>query len=62
LSAGVELNINHALGSTEVIAQFRNATSNFEEVLSWRVIDANNIGVTADVAYSASALKVVVVG
>jgi len=62
LTAGVELTITHSLGSTDVIAQFRNASTNFEEVLSWRVIDANSVGVTADVAYAANALRVVVIG
>ena len=62
ISAGVELNINHNLNSTEVQAMFRDATSNFEILFAWRVIDANNIGVTADLAYGASAVKVVVMG
>lgn len=62
LTAGVELNINHALNTTDVQAMFRDVSSGFDTVLSWRVIDANNIGVTADITYSASALRVVVVG
>lgn len=62
LTAGVELNINHALGTTEVLAMFRDASTNFEIEFSWRVVDANNIGVTADAAFSASAVKVVVIG
>ena len=62
LTAGAESNIVHNLGTTDVIVQFRAVSSGYEEVLSWRVIDANTVAVTADVAYSASALRAVVVG
>jgi hypothetical protein len=30
--------------------------------VNWRVLSVNSIGVTVDIAYGASALKVVVVG
>lgn len=62
LTAGNEATITHNLGSTDVITQFRGAGTGYEELLSWRVIDANSVGVTADVNYSASALRVVVIG
>lgn len=62
LTAGSESSITHSLGSSDVIVQFRNVGSGFEELFSWRVIDTNTIGVTADVAYSASAIRVVVLG
>lgn len=62
MTAGVELNINHALNTTDVQAMFRDASSGYDTLLSWRVIDANNIGVTADINYSASALRTVVIG
>lgn len=62
LTAGSETTITHSLGTTEVTAAFRDASTNFAIMFSWRVIDSNSIGVTADVAYSASAVKVVVIG
>lgn len=62
LTPGTELSITHNLGTTDVIAQFKNVATGYEEVLSWRTIDANTIGVTADIAYSASALRVTVIG
>ena len=62
LGAGVETLITHGLGSTEVIAQFRDATTNYEIMFGWRVVSTTQIGVTADVAYGANAVKVVVVG
>lgn len=62
LTAGVESTITHSLGTTDVQVQFRLAGTGYEELMSWRVIDANTVGVTADLAYSASSLRVVVVG
>lgn len=62
LTAGAETTITHSLGTTEVQTMFRDATTNYQILFSWRVIDSNSIGVTADVAYSASAVKVVVMG
>ncbi len=62
LAAGSETIITHGLNTTDVQAQFRLAGTGYEEMFSWRVIDVNTIGVTADIAYSASALRVVVMG
>jgi hypothetical protein len=62
LSAGVESTITHNLGSTEVIAAFRDATTDHVIDFDWRPLSVNTIGVTADVAYGASAVKVVVIG
>lgn len=61
LVAGSESTITHNLGTLDVQAQFR-AADGYEELLSWRVIDVNTIGVTADVPYSAAALRVVIIG
>jgi hypothetical protein len=62
LSAGVETTITHSLGSSDVITQFRDASTNFEIEFNWRVVDANTVGVTADIAYGASAVRCVVIG
>lgn len=62
LTAGVETTITHNLNTSDVQAMFRRTADGYDEVLSWRVITANSIGVTADVAYAASALRVVVMG
>ena len=62
LSAGVELNIVHNLNSTDVIAAFKVVASNVDLELAWRTVDANTVGVTADIAYSASAVRAVVIG
>lgn len=63
LSAGVDsANINHALNTSDVQAMFRVKATGRDVLLDWKVVDANNILVTPDVAYSAAALRVVVVG
>lgn len=62
LTAGVETTITHNLGSTDVQATFRTTADGADVILDWRVIDANSVGVTADLAYSASAIRTVVVG
>ena len=62
LTAGVEATIAHNLNSMDVIAQFTVVATNRDIVLDWRNTDANNIGVTADVAYGASAIRAVVIG
>lgn len=62
LTAGTEATITHNLGTTDVIVQFQNTSTKYEEILSWRAIDANTVGVTADVAYAAAALRVIVMG
>lgn len=62
LTAGSESTITHGLNSPDVIASFRRVTGGSEEIMDWRVIDANSIGVTAGVPYSAAALRVTVIG
>jgi len=62
LTAGSESTITHSLNTTDVQTQFRLTSTGYEELMSWRVIDANTVGVTADIAYSASSLRVVVMG
>jgi hypothetical protein len=62
LVAGSETTITHSLNTSDVHAMFRLAGTGYDEVLSWRVIDANSIGVTADIPYSASAVRVTVIG
>lgn len=62
LTAGTELTITHNLNTTDVVAAFRDATTNYDIIMNWRVVDANTIGVTADIAYAASALRVTVMG
>jgi phage-related tail fiber protein len=62
LTAGSEATITHGLNTTEVVVNFRRTSDGYAEFLDWRVIDANSIGVTSGVAYSASALHVVVMG
>jgi len=61
LVAGVELSVLHTLNSVIVQAQFRLASTKKEVVFDWRVIDATHIGITADIAYSASAIEAVLV-
>jgi hypothetical protein len=62
LTAGVEATITHNLNTTDVQAMFRTVADGADVLMSWRVIGANSIGVTADVAYAASALRTVVMG
>lgn len=62
LTAGSESVITHSLGTTDVQAMFRRTADGYDEMLSWRVISTTQIGVTADVAYASSALRVVVMG
>lgn len=62
LSAGVETTITHSLGTTDVVAVFRTVSDGYDVLMNWRVINTTQIGVTADVAYGASAVRVVVVG
>lgn len=64
LTAGVETIITHNLNTTDVIAKFYDAATGYEIEFSWRFNpgNANEIGVTADIAYSASAVRVVVMG
>lgn len=62
LVAGTELTITHNLGSTDVIAHFKTVADGYVVDLNWRTIDANTIGVTADIAYAGNAVRAVVIG
>lgn len=62
LTAGFETEISHNLGTEDVVVSFREVSSKCDVILNWRVLDEDTIGVTADVAFSASALRAVVVG
>lgn len=62
LTAGAETTITHNLGSLDVIASFSLTADKSSYELAWRVIDANSIGVTADIASSAAAVRAVVIG
>lgn len=62
LSVGSESNVVHGLGTSDVSVTFRRLSDGYAEDLDWRVIDANTIGVTSHIAYSAAALRVVVMG
>jgi hypothetical protein len=62
LNAGSETTVTHSLNSTDVIAGFKVVASNRDIILDWRTVDANTIGITADVAYAANAIRAVVVG
>lgn len=62
LTAGVEATVTHSLGTLDVIAVIRRLSGGAEEWLDWRVIDANTIGITSAISYSAASLRVVVVG
>ena len=62
LSAGVESNVVHNLGSADVIAGFRMISNGQDVGLSYRVIDANTIGITADIAVTTGTVRVTVIG
>lgn len=62
MTAGVELVVNHTLNTTDVQATFRTTADGMDVGFSWRVISTTQIGVTADVAYGASTVRVVIVG
>lgn len=62
LTAGAEQTITHNLNTTDVQAMFRTLSDNADIILDWRVINANSIGVTADLAFAASAIRAVVMG
>lgn len=62
LTAGVESAINHNLGTSDVQAMFRTTADGRDMILDWRVITANQIGVTADASFGASAVRTVVMG
>ena len=62
LSAGVELNVVHSLNTTDVVCSFKIVATNRDVIMDWRTVDANTVGVTADIAYAASAIRAVVIG
>lgn len=62
LTAGAETTITHGLGTTDVQAMFRTVSDGYDVLMSWRVISTSQIGVTTDIAYGASAVRVVVMG
>jgi hypothetical protein len=62
LASGVETLITDTLGTTDVHAAFRTTADGYDVVLNWRVVSTTQIGVTADIAYAASAVRVVVMG
>lgn len=62
ITAGSELTVTHGLNSTSTIESFKIVSSATKTDIGVRTIDANNIGITSDVAYSASAIEIVVVG
>lgn len=62
LVAGTGLDITHSLGTQDIVVSVRDATTNAVVELAWTAKDANTVTVTADVAVSASALKIVVIG
>lgn len=63
LTAGVWANVVHNLNSTDVLEPSVKDTASGEFVrLDTKVVDANTVAVRADIAYSAGALRVAVVG
>src|SRR2546430_243248 len=62
LTAGTGLDITHSLGTQDIVVSVRDATTNAVVELAWTAKDANTVTVTSDVAVSASALRIVVVG
>jgi hypothetical protein len=62
LTAGVEQNISHGLNTSDVMVYARTVSDGVGLELNWRVIDANNVGVTADVGYAGAAVRATVIG
>jgi hypothetical protein len=62
LAAGVETLVTHSLGTQDVIAAFRDASTNKAIDFDWRAASTTQIGITADIAYSANAIRAVVIG
>ena len=62
LTAGVEATFVHGLGELYVMAQYFVAATGREIDLDWHSVSTSTIGVTADVAYAANAIRAVVVG
>lgn len=62
LVAGTETQVTHSLNTTDVVVSFKTVSDGYATLISWRTVDANTIGLTSDIAYSASAIRCVVVG
>lgn len=62
LSAGVETLVTHNLGTADVVAAFRDASTNKDILFDWRAASTTQIGITADIAYAANAVRAVVIG
>jgi hypothetical protein len=62
LSAGVEVTVTHSLNTTDTIESFKIVSDGTKTDMAVRTIDANSIGVTSDVAYSAAGIRIVVMG
>lgn len=64
MTAGVEITVNHALNTTDTIESFKIVADGTKTDMTVRTIDANNIGVTTDLAagYLTGAIRIVVVG
>lgn len=62
LVAGTFASVTHGLNTTDVIATVRDNTTGETVNIDWKVLDANNIQLRADVAVTAGTLRVVVVG
>jgi hypothetical protein len=62
LTAGVETLVTHSLGTQYVVASFLDASTNKAIDFDWRAASTTQIGITADIAYSANAIRAVVIG
>lgn len=63
LTAGVWSNVTHSLNSTDILEPTVKEVSSGEFVtIDSKVVDANTCAVRSDIAYSAAALRIVVVG
>jgi len=60
MSAGVEVIITHNLNTKDVVPMFRTNSDDNGLELSWRAASVNTIGITADIAYAANAVRAVV--
>jgi microcystin-dependent protein len=60
LAPGVETVVAHALATPDVDVAFRINASGIAIDFNWRVINAGSIGVTADVAFAANAIRAVI--
>lgn len=62
LTAGTELMVTHGLGTKDVTVGIYRVADDYEEVLAVRAASTTQVGVTADIAYAANALRIVVTG